>query len=115
MPSAQTVDKFLEQQAKLQQPITYGRVLEEFRGLPSFDGIWRNHPLCDIFGEIDAEDDSAGRPFRTALVHVAGSVPGDGFFKMLELYRGITVSNRKQKDAVWIAELKALLAYYKPD
>ena len=107
------VGKYLEQQAKLGAPINYIDVVRNFPGLPPLTGVWKSHPLCAIFGDLDIEDDRHKRPFRTALLFGKESGrPGDGFYEMIEKLRGVSVGTR-QRDKVWTDELKALLAYYK--
>lgn len=106
------VAKYLEQQAKIGAPITYTDVVRSFPDLPPLTGAWRSHPLCTIFGDLDIEDDTNKRPFRTALVFAKETGrPGNGFFEMIETLRGVSVS-KDQRDKVWTDELKALLAHY---
>jgi hypothetical protein len=68
MPTtASDVAKFLEEQARLGEPITYTQVIIHFPELPKLTEAWLSHPLCDMFG-LDAQDHAEGRPFRTAMV-----------------------------------------------
>jgi len=77
------------------------------------NGAWLSHPLCDIFGQLDAQDHAAGRPFRTALVYARDlSVPGQGFFDTIAAYRKKKIGKGQQLD-VWMAEVNAVKAYYK--
>ena len=106
------IGEFLERQARKNCPVTYGRVLEEFPDLPPLTGAWLSHPLCDIFGQLDAQDHAAGRPFRTALVFAKEtSIPGQGFFDTVARFRKQKISKNQQID-VWDKEMKAIKAYY---
>lgn len=107
------VGQYLAQQARVGDPITYSKVVDHFPDMPPLNGAWSAHPLCAIFGELDIEDHSEHRPFRTAFVYAKETGrPGDGFFKMISKLRGISVLKSEQ-DAVWMEELEALIAYYK--
>jgi hypothetical protein len=100
-------------QARRGEPITYGQVLQQFPDLPEMSGAWLSHPLCEIFGHLDAQDHAAGRPFRTALVYARDlSVPGQGFFDMLGGYRKKRIGKGQQLE-VWLAEVDAVKSHYK--
>jgi hypothetical protein len=106
------VGQFLEQQAKLGSPITYGDVIRKFPDLPALGPHWKSHPLCSIFGELDDEDHIKGRPFRTALVYAKETTrPGQGFFDTITNLRNKTILKSEQ-DKVWTDELKAVIAHY---
>ena len=110
--TATQIGKFLESQACKNCPMTYGQVLEKFPDLPPLTGAWLSHPLCEMFGQLDAEDFAAGRPFRTALVYAKEtSIPGQGFFDTLARYRKQKISKNQQID-IWDKEMKAIKAYY---
>jgi hypothetical protein len=111
--TAADVGRFLEDQARKGEPVTYGQVLDQFPDLPEMNGAWLSHPLCEIFGQLDAQDHAADRPFRTALVYARDlSVPGQGFFDTLGGYRKKKI-DKGQQLAVWVAELDAVKAHYK--
>src|ERR1017187_6942936 len=111
--SVKEIGAFLESQAHLGQPITYGAVIKKFPDLPPLTEYWKSHPLCDIFGELDGEDHRNNRPFRTALVYAVDTTrPGNGFFENLARLRGTTIM-KSEEDKVWVAELDALKAYYR--
>jgi len=62
--------RYLEQQLRAKgrdAVMTYGELLAVFPDLPEFTGSWPSHPLCDMFRELDIEDASLGRLFRTAV------------------------------------------------
>jgi len=80
--SARDVGLFLEAQAKQRAPIPYSDVIRTFRDLPPLGPHWKSHPLCSFFGELDLEDHSKQRPFRTALVFAKETGrPGQGIFR----------------------------------
>lgn len=109
---ADQIGEFLEAQARKNCPLTYGQLLEAFPDLPPLTGAWLSHPLCDIFGQLDAQDHAAGRPFRTVLVFAKEtSIPGQGFFDTLARYRKQKIAKSQQID-VWVKEIKAIKAYY---
>jgi hypothetical protein len=111
--TAAEIGKFLEEQARKGEPITYGQVLDEFPDLPEMNGAWLSHPLCEMFGQLDALDHANGRPFRTALVYARDlSLPGQGFFDTLSGYRKKKISKNQQLE-VWVAEVDAVKAHYK--
>jgi hypothetical protein len=58
------VAKFLDEQARLGEPITYTHVIVHFPDLPKLTEAWLSHPLCEIFGMPDEQDHAEGRPFR---------------------------------------------------
>jgi hypothetical protein len=114
-PTANQVGKFLESQARKNCPVTYAQVLEQFPDLPPLTGAWLSHPLCELFGQLDAQDHGAGRPFRTALVYAKEtSIPGQGFFDTLAKYRNQRIGKGQQIE-VWDKEMKAVKAYYETD
>ena len=112
MTTTRDLAEFLEEQARQSEPITYSDVIVNFPDLPPLTEAWLSHPLCSIFGELDREDFTNNRPFRTALVFGKESgLPGNGFFQMLERYRG----RKLRKDehlTVWLAELDAIKKFY---
>jgi hypothetical protein len=107
------VGSYLEKQARQGEPITYAQVIDRFPDLPMLTEAWLSHPLCDIFGQLDAQDHAEGRPFRTAMVYAKElSIPGKGFFDTLSKYRKKSIPKSQQLD-VWLAEVNAVKAYYK--
>jgi hypothetical protein len=111
-PSIKEIGDYLEAQAKIGSPVTYGDVVRKFPALPPLSGAWRSHPLCQIFGELDDEDHLKGRPFRTALVYGKETgKPGQGFFDTVTNLRKQTILKSDQ-DKVWTDEVKAVTAYY---
>ena len=114
----QDIGRYLEEQlrAKGRDAImTYGELLLRFPDLPDFTGAWSAHPLCDMFGELDIEDASFGRPFRTAaVVSQDDRVPGGGFFKMYVKYRDKKAKVRTDMDKIEAhqKELKELAKHY---
>jgi len=97
---------------KAWQANNYAQVIDHFPDLPKLTEAWLSHPLCDNFGQLDAQDHAAGRPFRTAMVYAKElSVPGKGFFDTLSKYRNKMIHNSQQLD-VWVAEVNAVKAYY---
>jgi hypothetical protein len=110
--NANDIGKFLEMLARRNEPCTYSRLIEEFPDLPPLTGAWLSHPLCDIFGQLDAQDNAGCRPFRTALVFAKEtSIPGQGFFDMLAIYRKQKIG-KEQKIELWDKEMKALRSFY---
>jgi hypothetical protein len=106
------VGQYLEEQAKLGEPITYSQVIKRFPDLPPLTAAWRSHPLCGIFGELDDEDNIKKRPFRTALVYAKETGrPGQGFFDTVTRMRNEPILKSEQ-DKVWTEELKALIEHY---
>ena len=106
--SVRDVGIFLEKQAKIGAPITYQKVVERFPDLGPLTEFWRSHPLCSIFGELDAEDHRNGRPFRTALVCAKQTgKPGHGFFETVSPLRNQPISDQNE-DEVWVSEFNAL-------
>jgi hypothetical protein len=116
--TAKDIGRYLEQ--RLQQKgrdavMTYGELLAVFDDLPEFTGHWPSHPLCDMFGELDIEDASLNRPFRTAIVVSQDDrVPGGGFFKMYVKYRDAKARVRTDIDRITVhqRELKELAKQY---
>jgi hypothetical protein len=107
------IGQYLEAQAKIGTPITYGQIIKRFPDLPPLGPHWKSHPLCSIFGDLDREDHREGRPFRTALVYaVETSKPGQGFFETITQLRNQTILKSDQ-DQVWTKELKAVINHYK--
>ena len=95
--------------------MTYGELLLVFDDLPEFTGSWPAHPLCDMFGELDIEDASFDRPFRTAIVVSQDDrVPGGGFFKLYVKYRDRKARVRTDIDRITVhqRELRAVAAHY---
>ncbi len=104
------VGRFLEQKAKLGNPIAYKDVVDAFPGrLPNFSGSWQGHPLSSIFGELDEQDHAANRPWRTALVvsRETGR-PGQGFFDTIARLRGIDIA-QEDRERIWLTEYKRLV------
>ena len=65
-----------------------------------------------MFGQLDAQDHAAGKPFLTALVYgKQASMPGDGFFKTIKNYRGKQLA-QTQRMTYWLQEVTAVKAYY---
>lgn len=112
MVTAAEVGKYLEEVLRhpRKNTVTYTEVAEEFH-LGAIGGVWSAHPLCQIFDELDREDASASRPFRTsAVISLAKNQPGDGFFTALREYKKLQFNNA-QKESVWITELQAAQQY----
>jgi hypothetical protein len=106
------IGQFLEQQATLGVPITYGDIIRKFPDLPPLGPHWKSHPLCSIFGELDEEDHLKKRPFRTALVcAIQTTRPGQGFFDTIINLRDKSILKSDQ-DRVWTEELKAVIDHY---
>ncbi len=113
MPTTAEVGRFLEEAAKLGEPITYGDVVAHFPDLPPLTEYWLSHPLCNIFGELDGEDHDNSRPFRTAIVIARErNKPGPGFFTTISRLRGIKL-REQDYDALWLSELGALQKHYR--
>lgn len=109
--TSKQIGEFLEGQARENCPVTYGRVLEEFPDLPPLTAAWLSHPLCELFGQLDAQDHAAGRPFRTALVYAKEtSIPRQGYFETVARYRKQKTTKNQQID-FWNKELKAIKTY----
>ncbi len=107
---SEKVGSFLEQKAKLGNPINYTDVVNAFPDCPCLSGSWHGHPLCPIFGILDEEDHAANRPWRTALVVCKGeNRPGNGFFEAIARLRGTVTED---KDAIWTHEYERLIDYY---
>jgi hypothetical protein len=112
--TSKDIGRYLEQQAKLGEPVTYGQVIRKFPDLPELTGNWKAHPLCWMFGDLDDEDTRNGLPFRTALVFAKETgKPGNGFFETIKNHRKIAVL-KSDEEAVWVKELNALKAHYQP-
>ena len=90
----------------------YGDLITHF-GLSELNGIWRSHPLCQIFADLDHEDAQANRPFRTSVViGRQTNMPGDGFFETLQQLKQINDPvNTEARVAVWLKELKEAHQY----
>jgi hypothetical protein len=112
--TAKDIGAFLEEQARKGEPITYGRqVVEHFPDLPPLTDAWLAHPLCDMFGQLDAKDHAAGLPFLTAFVYgKQASMPGDGFFKTILNYRKKKIGPN-QRMTYWLTEVQAVKERYK--
>lgn len=116
--TAKVIGEYLEQQLLAKgcdAVMSYGELVKEFDDLPPLDGYWTSHPLRDMFGELDIEDASLGRPFRTAIVvSRAKGLPGDGFFKMYVEYRDPKAHVKSDDDRITVhqKELKLLAAQY---
>lgn len=107
----QNIGKYLEQIALNKTIIHYGELASEF-GLPLVTDAWLAHPLSQIFGVLDQEDANAGRPFRTSVVVSKNkTIPGNGFFEMLESLKDIKCRSPKQRDEEWMKELHAAYNY----
>jgi hypothetical protein len=117
MDRVEAIARFLEQRARLprdEAPIFYNDLAAEF-DLPPVDDRWYAHPLCSIFGALDEDDQVHNRPFRTALViGRERSLPGDGFFKMIQQLRGLQrpITGDFEQMRVWQEEFDRLLEYY---
>lgn len=106
------IGKFLEERARIGEPITYSQVIAQFPELPQLTAAWRSHPLCDMFGELDREDERQKLPFRTALVVGQKSGrPGQGFFDTITKLRNQPIS-KSQRDEVWSKEFTSLVNRY---
>jgi hypothetical protein len=87
-PRAEEIIEFIEDLARKNKMITYGKLASTF-ALPPMTEHFSNHVLSRIFDIMDKEDGKAKRPFRTSLVYNSEtSIPGPGFFKALTKYRG---------------------------
>jgi hypothetical protein len=106
------VGNYLEEQARLGEPVTYSQVIQRFPDLPPLSAAWKSHPLCSIFGELDDEDHLKKRPFRTALVvGKETNRPGQGFFDTISNLCNKTML-KSEYDSVWVAEFHAVKTYY---
>ena len=117
-PDAQKVAEYLESRIRKSgiNAITYYNPLADHFGMPPVTEAWQNHPLCAIFEELDLDDHSAGRPFRTAIViNEQKKYPGNGFFKMVKKLRAPEKSKFTEKEmmAIYSKELDALEQLYK--
>lgn len=114
----QDIGRFLEQQLRekgIDAVMTYGELLEVFSDIPEFNGAWLSHPLCDMFEQLDVEDASFGRPFRTSVVVSQNDrIPGAGFFKMYLKFRDPKAKIRTDIDRITVhqRELRAVAAHY---
>lgn len=107
------IGAFLEAKAKIGDPIYYADVIKQFPDLPQLGPYWRSHPLSDIFGNLDDDDQANGRPFRTALVISKDrNTPGQGFFDAMRGLRKMTILESDQIK-IWLDELEALRNFYK--
>ena len=122
MASSQQIDfrdigSFLEDRARRldgEAPIFYSDLAAHF-GLPPVTDAWFTHPLCDMFEQLDQEDERLERPFRTALViSKERSMPGAGFFKTIVRLRGLSHPPRTEHDKMrlYLDELNSLLSHY---
>lgn len=95
-------------------PIFYNDLCTKFT-LPSVDGIWYQHPLCEIFEALDQEDASLNRPFRTALViGKESNMPGKGFYEARSRMLNKSIpQSEKQKFDIFIKEINQLHDHYK--
>ena len=110
-----SVGVFLEERAKQGEPIFYSELARRFN-LPPVTAAWNTHPLCEVFGSLDYQDQASGKPFRTALVvSKEKGVPGEGFFKTLSTLRGTPypIRNELQKLQLWKEEFDRLASYYR--
>jgi len=108
--TASDVGQFLEEKAKLGEPVYYSDVLNRFPDMPPFTGEWMLHPLCRMFGELDDEDKNKRLPFRTALVIAKQTMmPGQGFFDRLIKLRGPLTED---KMTTWVKEFRSVLEHY---
>ena len=99
---------------RAEAPITYGDFAEVL-GLEPFKGPdWNNHPMSRILGQLNAEDNAAGRPFRTALVINGQSrISGPSFFGDLARLRlGDVPIPEEQWYQFWTEEFTQLLQYH---
>lgn len=100
------VERILEEQLNIGEPITYS-VLAKRAGLPPMDGAWKSHKLCEIFGLLDHED--YPKPLRTSLVvREEDGRPGDGYFETLGVLRSRKIS-KSERDSAWIEQFNSLL------
>ena len=100
--------------AKANNEIAYYSELARLAGLDMSSVVDRNR-LSDILGEINTEEDGAGRPMLSAVALLkAENRPGVGFWNIAE-HLG-HYSGGKDEDAqykFWSLELKKVYAYWK--
>lgn len=110
------IGEHLTSLARERRLTTYGEVAAHFDMKP-VDGLWQLHPLCEIFGALDLDDDAFSRPFRTSIVvrsakHAADRIPGDGFFKMVADLRQIPKpKTSEEKLVLWAEEVRRLFEF----
>ena len=103
--------RFLEDKARRKRTIYYSELVTQF-GLPPLDGAWVGHPLERAFDALDREDAKAQRPFRTSMViSKEKNMPGDGYFKALFEFKGISAKSEKQRVEAFSRELSAAMSY----
>ncbi len=106
------VGAYLESVARTGKYINYVDLLREFPDLPTNLFPFPQNPLSLMFEELDREDNTAKRAFRTSLVvSKEHGIPGDGYFKMLERMRGQAVA-KSDRLAVWLHEFNRVIAEY---
>jgi hypothetical protein len=96
------------------EPVYYIDVTEHFQ-LKRPDSNWRNHPLCNLFVQLDRNDTKAGRPLLTSMViRKKDKIPGKGFFASLATkYKDIVPAGKKGMKKLHQAEMEATIQHYK--
>lgn len=106
-----TVFEVLKEVAKSKTLITYKDLAYQLNMSTNFIP-WTEHPLCDIFDQLDQEDARQSRPMITSLaVNSKKTGPGGGYFRALERYKGIKSLNSESKLLNWANEVKAVYEY----
>ncbi len=113
MSTANEVGRFLEERVRqhgTEAVIFYNQLAAHFE-MPEVDERWSRHPLCKLFGVLDEEDTSKGRPFRTVrVVSKDKNMPGQGFFNAVATLR--QPKPRLNAIQFFASELNALAAHY---
>jgi hypothetical protein len=117
-PDASKVARYLESRAKKRglNGVVYYNKLASDLDLPPVTDAWLSHPLSGIFDELDNEDHTMNRPFRTALVITEKTkFPGDGFWAMALRLRfpKKTKLSENEKMTFYTIELQELAQLYK--
>ena len=113
LTSFEDVASALERRAADQELVTYNDFAKEV-GLLPVNNLFSNSTLKLFFEQIDYDDAEEHRPFRTAVVVQKGSRrPGSGFFRSIEMLRGIKIAKSEESD-VRSKEIAELNRYYKP-
>jgi hypothetical protein len=111
--TAKDVGAFLEEQARKGEPITYGQVVEHFPDLPPLTDAWLAHPLCDMFGQLDAKDHAARLPISDRVfIWKAGFDAWRWLLQTILNYRKKKISPN-QRMTYWLAEVQAAKERYK--
>jgi hypothetical protein len=117
-PDAKKVAEYLEARIRKSgiNAITFYNPLAAHFGMPPVTEAWQSHPLCGIFEELDLDDHSHNRPFRTAIViNEQKKYPGNGFFKMVRKLRFPAKSGFTESEmlSIYSDELDALETLYR--